>query len=173
MKLTTVLAVIGLAVVLQAALARYTVGGALVFDLVLVGVVYAAVQQGPAAGMMAGTLAGLLQDLLSGGIVGIGGLAKTVVGYVAGTVGAQFVLARPHVRAALVAVGTVVHRALVVAVLALIDQSWIGFPWTATLVETAINSAAALVAFQVTDSLPGMVERRKASRRSTFSRRQW
>ena len=38
----------------------------------------------PVAGMLAGTLGGLLQDMLSGGIVGVGGLAKTLVGFAAG-----------------------------------------------------------------------------------------
>ena len=64
MKLTSVLLTVLVAVVLQVTLARYTVGGRWVFDLVLVGVVFAALQWGPVAGMMAGTLGGLLQDVL-------------------------------------------------------------------------------------------------------------
>ena len=40
--------------------------------------------------------------------------------------------------------------------------------------ETAINSRrAALVAFQVTDALPGAFGRGRMSRRSSLSRRQW
>ena len=54
-----------MAVVLQVTLARYTVGGRWVFDLVLVGVVYAALLWGPVAGMLAGTIGGLLQDWLA------------------------------------------------------------------------------------------------------------
>ena len=76
-------------------------------------------------------------------------------------------------RAALVAVGTLLHRMLVLAVMMAIEQQWMEFPWTATLIETGLNTAVALVAFQVTDSLPGMVERGRASRRSSLSRRQW
>ncbi len=80
MKLTAVVAAVIVAVLLQVTLARYTVGGRWVFDLVLVGVVFVALQWGPVAGMLAGTIGGLLQDVLSGGIVGVGGLAKTLVG---------------------------------------------------------------------------------------------
>jgi rod shape-determining protein MreD len=173
MRLGAVLGVVALSVVLQAALARYTVGGIWAFDLVLVGVTYAALLHGPAAGMFAGTLGGLLQDLLTAGIVGVGGLAKTVVGYLTGVIGAQFVLARPQVRAGIVALATVVHRMLVDVIVATIAQEWLGFRWTAMLVETLINSVAALVAFQVTEALPGAVERRRAGRRSSLSRRQW
>lgn len=173
MKLGAVMATVGVAVVLQAALARYTVGEVWVFDLVLVGVAYAALLRGPAAGMLAGTLGGLLQDLLSGGVVGVGGLAKTVVGYLTGTIGAQFVLARPQIRSAIVALASVVHRFLVVGVLAAIDQQWPDFPWTAMLIETGLNSVAALVAFHLTDALPGVVERGRSGRRSSLSRRQW
>jgi rod shape-determining protein MreD len=173
MRLGAVVATVGVAVVLQAALARYTVGGVWVFDLVLVGVAYAALMRGPAAGMLAGTLGGLLQDLLTGGVVGVGGLAKTIVGYLTGTIGAQFVLARPQIRSAIVAIATVVHRLVVVVVLAAIDQEWPGFPWTTMLIETALNTIAALVAFHVSDALPGIVERGRSGRRSSLSRRQW
>ena len=96
MKLTSVLVTVLVAVVLQVTLARYTVGGRWVFDLVLVGVVYAALLWGPVAGMLAGTIGGLLQDVLAGDVVGVGGLAKTLVGFAAGVVGTQFVLVRPH-----------------------------------------------------------------------------
>ena len=84
MKVTAVLIAVILSVVLQVTLARYTVGGRLVFDVVLVGVVYSALQWGPVAGMLAGTIGGLLQDMLAGEIVGVGGLAKTLVGCAAG-----------------------------------------------------------------------------------------
>ena len=93
MRGIAVLLSVVVAVILQVALARYAVGGRWVFDLVLVGVAFAALQGGAITGMMAGTAGGLLQDVLSGGIVGVGGLAKTVVGCLAGVVGTQFVVA--------------------------------------------------------------------------------
>ena len=105
MKATTVFLAVLAAVLFQVALARYAVGGRWVFDLVLVGVAFAALQGGALAGMVAGTVGGLLQDVLSGGIVGVGGLAKTVVGCVVGVVGTQFVLARASARMLIVAVG--------------------------------------------------------------------
>lgn len=173
MKLTSVLATVLLAVTVQAALARYTVGGVWVFDLVLVGVVYVALQRGPVAGILAGTLGGLLQDLLAGAIVGVGGLTKTVVGFAAGVVGAQFMLAKPGVRTLILLVATVVHRGMALALMALIDQQWPPFGWGAMAAEAAINGLVGFVAFQLADAAPGLMERGRMSRRSSLSRRRW
>jgi rod shape-determining protein MreD len=173
MRFTTVVAAVVVAVILQVALARYAVGGRWVFDLVLVGVTFAALQGGAVAGMLAGTLGGLLQDVLSGGIVGVGGLAKTVVGCLVGVVGTQFVLVRPSGRMLIVAVATVLHRLIVVGLQALIDLQWVAISWRAMLVETAINALVALVVFQTANALPGIFVRQRMSRRSSLSRRQW
>ena len=173
MKLTAVLATVLVAVTLQVTLARYTIGGRWTFDLVLVGVVYAALRWEAVAGMVAGTLGGLLQDMLSGGIVGVGGLAKTLTGFATGVIGTQFVVAKPHARAMIVAGATVMHRVTMVALQGLIDQNWSGLPWTAMLGEIAINSVCGFLAFQMTDALPGAVSRGRLSRRSSWGRRQW
>lgn len=173
MRLTWVLLTIFVAVTLQVTLARFTVGGRWVFDLVLVGVVYAALLWGPVAGMLTGTIGGLVQDLLSGGVVGVGGLVKTFVGWAAGTIGTQFVLARPHARMLIVAAGTIIHRVLMVLFFAAIEQHWSGMPWAAILGETAINSGSSLVLFHAHEGLPGAMRRGRSSRRSSLSRRQW
>ena len=173
MKVTGVFLSVAVAVLLQVGLARYAIGGRWVFDLVLVGVAFAALQGGAIAGMLAGTVGGLLQDVLSGGIVGVGGLAKTVVGCLTGVVGTQFVVARPSARAVIVAVATVVHRLVMVGLQAFIDLQWTGVSWGSLLVETGVNAAAALVVFQAAQALPGVMARQRFGRRSSLSRRQW
>jgi rod shape-determining protein MreD len=172
-KLTSVLITALVAIVLQVTLARYTVGGRVAFDFVLVAVIFAALQWGPVAGMLAGTTGGLLQDMLAGEIVGVGGLAKTLAGCAAGVVGTQFVVARSSARTLVVAVATVGHRLMILAFHALIDQQWLGVPWGAMLAETGINAVAAFLAFHATSTLPGVVARQRMSRRSSLSRRQW
>jgi rod shape-determining protein MreD len=161
------------AVALQVALARYTVADRWVFDLVLVGVVFCALHWGPVAGMLGGTLGGLLQDLLAGTIVGVSALAKTIVGFGAGVVGAQFVVARPRARMMIVAVVSVVHRLLMLGLTGLIDQQVPAVAWGAILGETGLNAVVGLIAFQATEALPAALERGRMSRRSTLSRRQW
>ena len=161
------------AVLLQVLLARYTVGGQWVFDLVLVGVVYAALEWGVVAGMAAGTIGGLLLDLASGSVIGVGGLAKTLVGSASGAVGANFVVARPNAKVVIVAAATVVHRVLLVGLTALIDQRWPGMPWAAMLEEIVLNSLAALVLFHATQSLPEAVARARVRRRAWRGRPKW
>ena len=173
MRATGVFLAVLVAVLLQVGFARYAVGGRWVFDLVLVGVAFAALQGGALAGMLAGTIGGLLQDVLSGGIVGVGGLAKTLVGCIVGVVGTQFVLARASARMLIVAVATAAHRLLMVALEALIDLQWVGVLWGSLVVEMAVNSIIALLVFQVAQALPGALARQRLSRRSGLSRRQW
>ena len=173
MKLTSVLITAVVAIILQVTLSRYTVGGRVVFDLVLVGVVFAALQWGPAAGMLAGTIGGLFQDVLANEIVGVGGLSKTLVGCLSGIVGTQFVLAASHARMLVMAVATIAHRLLILALHGLIDQQWPGVPWGAMLAETGINAITAFLAFHATSTLPGAVSRQRMNRRSSLSRRQW
>ena len=86
MKAVGVLAAIALALLLQTTLARFLGGGAATLDLVLVVVVYVALTNGPVTGMLAGSVAGLVQDALSIGVIGIGGLAKSVVGFAVGAI---------------------------------------------------------------------------------------
>ncbi|HEY8549588.1 MAG TPA: rod shape-determining protein MreD, partial [Vicinamibacterales bacterium] len=78
--LTVVLATI-VALALQTAVVPFIVGRGGSIDLVLVVVVWTALQFGPAAGLLAGSAAGLAQDALSGGIIGVGGIGKTLVGF--------------------------------------------------------------------------------------------
>jgi rod shape-determining protein MreD len=161
------------AVLLQAGLGLFTVGGRFEFDLVLVGVVFAALQSGAVAGMLAGTVGGLLQDILFGGVIGLSALVKTLVGYAAGVMGTQFVVAKAHARALIVAGSTVVHGLMLLGLRGLIDQTWPSVSWTAMLEQVVINAAVGWIAFQVTESLPGAMARGRSRTRSSWNRRQW
>ena len=96
MRAAGALIAIALALALQTTLARFVVGGSTPIDLVLVAVVYVALTSGAASGMLAGSVAGLIQDALSSGIIGIGGLAKSIVGFVVGAIGQQFIVTAAH-----------------------------------------------------------------------------
>jgi rod shape-determining protein MreD len=172
-KISSVFATVLVAVGVQVLLSRFTIADRWVFDLVLVGVVFAALQWGAVAGMLAGTIGGLLHDVLSGGIAGVGGLAKTVVGFAAGGVGTLLLVTKPQARMVIVAVASIVHRLIVLGLQGMIDQQWPQISGAALVGETVINAIIGFVAFQVTESLPGAVARGRFSRRSTFSRRQW
>ncbi len=171
MKNAALILIVGATVALQWSLARATVGHQWAFDLVVVAVVYVALRWGATAGVIGGTLGGLLQDALAGTTIGVGGLAKTVIGFGAGVVGSQFILSRPFPRALLVAVATLLARGLMVALYALVDLHWPGVSWVAMLSETALNALAAFAVYQGVESVPGLLRRHPARR--PFSARKW
>ena len=100
--------------VVVALLAQTTIVSALAgdgapVDLVLVVVVFAALSRGPVIGLWTGTFAGLIQDALSGGIIGVSGLTKTVVGVLVGIAGAQFIVGTIWHRLVILLAASVVH----------------------------------------------------------------
>jgi rod shape-determining protein MreD len=173
MKAAAAIGVIIGSAFLQIVLARFAIGGRMAFDLVLVGVVFVALQAGPVAGMLGGTIGGVLLDVFSGGLVGVGGLLKTLIGFFAGTLGTRLVVAKPYARALIVAAATIVHGFLALGLQAAIDQKWLGVAWTAMLGETALNSLAGYIAFVAIESVPGALSRGRTRHRSAWGRRQW
>jgi rod shape-determining protein MreD len=164
-KIVAVLAAIALALALQTTLAGLLVGGTAALDLVLVVVVYVALTSGPVTGMLAGSIAGLAQDALSGGVIGIGGLAKSTVGFLAGAVGQQFIVTAAVPRFLMFVGATALHAAVFMGVYAGLGLRSFGSPWTAIASQAAGNAAVGIVAFTIIESFPGMVERRRLARR--------
>ena len=108
-----VLTAVALALALQTTLAQLLVGGSAAIDLVLVAVVAVALASAPVSGMLAGSVAGLIRARsLSTGVLGIGGLAKSVIGFLAGAIGQQFILTSALPRFLMFVGATVAHAAL-------------------------------------------------------------
>ena len=160
------------ALALQMAFARFAIGGRWSLDLVLVAVAFIALKWGPGAGVIGGTLGGITQDALSGGVIGVSGLSKTIVGFFVGVIGSQFVVARPGPRMVVVAGASVANRLLVLAISSAIELHWAGVSWTAMLTEMGLNALSALVLFQSIETVPGLL-RRRPMRRSNFGKRKW
>jgi rod shape-determining protein MreD len=153
-----------LALALQTTLTRFIVRGTVAVDLVLVVVVYAALTTGPVTGLLTGTFAGLVQDALSSGVIGIGGLAKTVVGFLAGIIGTQFIVVQPLPRFVVFFAATALHAVVFIGLYELLDLRTFGTPYGAVLGQALGNAIVGVVAFQVAELLPGAMERRRASR---------
>lgn len=154
------------ALVLQTLLSRFLVHGRLGVDLVLVIVTYLGLTSGPVVGLMAGTIGGLTQDALSTGIVGIGGLAKTIVGFIAGIIGTQFIVSQPIPRFVVFLGASLVQVGVVIGLETLLELRPLARTYPLTLVEAAGNGLVGVVLLQLSDLLPGAIERRKASRGS-------
>lgn len=155
---------VALAVALQTTLARFVIRGLVAVDLVLVAVVYVALTSGPVTGLLTGTFAGLVQDALTTGVVGIGGLAKTVVGFLAGIIGTQFIVTQPLPRFVVFFGATVLHAIIYIGLYVLLDLRHFGTPVAAVAGQATGNAVVGVVAFQLVELLPGAVERRRAAR---------
>lgn len=164
MKSARVILAIALALALQTTLARFVVGGSAALDLVLVVVVYVALTSGPTTGMLAGTLAGITQDALSSGVIGIGGLAKSIVGFAAGVIGQQFIVTAALPRFVMFLGATVAHAAVFMGLYVLLELRSFPAPWTAIASQALANATVGMIAFTVIESLPGFVERRRSRR---------
>jgi rod shape-determining protein MreD len=163
-RAAVVLLILTAALTLQTTFAQFLMGR-MTLDLVLVGVVSIALLYGPVAGLLAGTIGGLAQDALSGGIVGIGGLAKTLVGFVAGVVGAQFIVSAALPRFVMFFAATFLHAACFLGVHALLpDARATAVPYGQIALQALGNGAVGLLAFQLVEGLPGLLQRRRMSR---------
>jgi rod shape-determining protein MreD len=158
-----ILVAVAAALALQTTLARYVRGTAAV-DLVLVVVVYVALTSGPVAGLLTGTFAGLIQDFLSTGIIGIGSLAKTVVGFVTGIVGTQFIVTQPIPRFLVFFAATILHALVFMGLYILLDLRQFDTRYTVVAGQAAGNALIGVITFQLAELLPGAVERRRASK---------
>jgi rod shape-determining protein MreD len=164
-KALGVLIAIALALALQTTLAQFLVGGIAALDLVLVVVVYVALTLGPVAGMLAGSVAGIIQDALSSGVVGIGGLAKSIVGFGAGVVGQQFIVTAALPRFVMFLGATAAHAATFMGLYVLLNLRTFPSPWAAVISQALGNAAIGMIAFTIIESVPGIVERRRMRRR--------
>lgn len=161
MKVAGVILAVAVALVLQTTLAGFAVSNTVAVDLALVVVVYVALSWGPVTGLLTGAFAGLVQDALASGVIGIGGLAKTVVGFLAGIVGTQFIVAQPLPRFVVFFSATVLHAVIFMGLYVLLDLRQFGTPYAAVVGQAAANATVGVVAFQLVELLPGAVERRR------------
>jgi len=163
-KAAIIVLAIGVALALQTTLARFIIRGTVAIDLGLVVVVYVALISGPVAGLFAGAAAGLAQDALSSGIIGIGGLAKTIVGFLAGIIGTQFIVARPFPRFVVFMGATLLHALVFMGLYVLLDLRQFPAPYAAVGSQAVGNAVVGVVAFQLVELLPGAIERRRAQK---------
>jgi rod shape-determining protein MreD len=154
-----------ISIAVQTTLAQYIFrGSSTAIDLVLIVVVYIAIKSGPVTGLLAGTVAGLIQDALSSGILGIGGLAKTIVGFLSGLLGTQFIMTAPLPRFLLLVVATALHAAIFMGLYTLLNLRQFPAPYPAVVGQAFGNAFVGVVAFQMIEWFPGFVDRRRAGR---------
>ena len=170
MRTAAVLAALVVALVLQTTLAGLSMTGGTRVNLVLVAVVFLALSYGAVTGLLAGTVGGLAQDAIAGGIVGIGSLSKTVVGFLVGVLGAQFIVSTPVPRFLMFVGASFVHEVCFQAVYALVESRGFRMQYPAAVVQAFVNGAVGIAAFLLVERGPEMFQR---GRRSPSSRRRY
>jgi rod shape-determining protein MreD len=153
-----------LALALQTTLAHTALGNRAFVDFVLVLVVFVALRHGAIAGLLFGSLAGLCQDALSGGIIGVGGLAKSLVGAGVGALATQFIITNPLPRFLAFVAGTILQAACFLGIYALLDPHSVGSPWAVVLPQAVMNAVIGLVVFASVERLPDAWRRRRMRR---------
>ena len=171
MKSAVVLLALAAALVLQATLAGLHIGGTVSVNLVLVAVVYVALAYGAMTGLLAGALGGLAQDTLGGGIVGIGGLTKTMIGFAVGVLSSQFNLSSTVPRLVMFVAATFVHELVFQGLQAIVVGRPFALKWSTVLVQALVNGLIGVTAFLMVEHGPGALQRRRMRRASLVKRR--
>jgi rod shape-determining protein MreD len=171
-KVAVVFAALVAALLFQTTVAGMTLHGGTLVNFVLIAVVCIALSLGALTGLLAGAAGGLVQDAVAGGVVGIGGLSKTLVGFLVGVFGAQFIVSQPLPRLVMFIGGTVLHELCFQSLYALVELRSVQFAWGTMLTQAAINGIIGVLALQIVESAPGLKQRREA-RRASFARKRF
>ena len=159
------------ALFLQTALVRLAAALGAPIDLVLVVVVLTALARGPLAGLWAGAGVGLLEDMLSGGVVGISGLARSSTGALAGMVGSWFVIGTTWQHFIVIVLASVFHIVCLLGVHALLGAApavTAAFVLSRAAVDGTIGVAALVLVRMAPDAV-----KRSRRRRTPFEGRRW
>ena len=140
---------------LQAFLPLY-VPKAEILDLPLLVTIYFGLsRRNPSTGLLLGMAIGLAQDSLSGPTVPLGlyGIAKTIIGYLASSIGARLDTEHPAARFALTTVFFVVHQGLIVLTRRILlgqPEAWFNMR---LFVAALVNALVAVFLFLLLDRL--------------------
>ena len=124
-----------------------------ILDLPLIATVFFAVsRRNPVAGTLTGAAIGLLQDALTNQPIGVNGMAKSVIGYMAASVGSRIDVENTSTRAVLTFGFSLIHSALFY----LIERRLLGIRgfhllWLHELLRAAINTLVAVPTFLLLD----------------------
>ena len=172
MKAAVVFVALSLALLLQSTLGGISLDAGTRVNFVLVAVIYCALRSVPCR-LLAGLAGGLAQDAIAGSILGIGGISKTLVGFVVGVLGAQFIVSQPLTRFVMFLGASVPARALLPGPLGRGRGAQPAFSLLGHLHAGGGERIGGNLAFQVVEKTPELMQRRDARGASFGSRRQF
>jgi rod shape-determining protein MreD len=139
------------ALVLQAWLPRL-VRGYTWFDLPLVVTVYFALaRRNPIQGSLMGAGMGLFEDALTHHAIGVNGIAKTVAGFLAGSVGVRIDVENHTIRMMVTFVLSLLSSVIYFSIYRVLLGLSLEWSWLAELMKAVVNSLIAMVLFPLLD----------------------
>ncbi|MFB3814244.1 MAG: rod shape-determining protein MreD [Terriglobales bacterium] len=140
-----------LAVFLQAYLPKY-VPFLLMIDLPLLVVIFFAVaRRWPISGLMTGTIIGLFQDSLTNQPIGLYGIANTVIGYMASSIGMKIDVENPGSRFLMTFVFCLIHQVVYFAMGHGLVRMDLQLRWGHLLMVALLNAVVAVPVFAILD----------------------
>lgn len=141
------------ALVLQAWLPR-VLGKYAWFDLPLVVTVYFALgRRSPIQGTIMGTVMGLFEDALTHRPIGVNGIAKTAVGFLAASVGVRIAVENQTIRLILNFLLSLLSSAIIVFIYRMMLGLELEWQWFNELYRAIGNSLVAMAVFPVLDRM--------------------
>jgi rod shape-determining protein MreD len=123
-----------------------------IFDLpLLVTIFFAMARRNPVSGLLTGCFIGLVQDALTAKMIGLYGIAKTIVGYVASSLGVRIDVENPGSRLLLTLAFYFLHRVVYLVVQRGLVQENVSGEWLHHLGAAFANALLAIVLFAVLD----------------------
>jgi rod shape-determining protein MreD len=124
-----------------------------IFDLpLLVTIFFAVARRSPVTGLLTGGAIGLLQDSLTHQPIGLYGIAKTVIGYIASSLGVKIDVENPGSRLILTFVFYLLHETIYFVVArGLVQQQDLQWRWAHTLIAALANALLAIPLFAFLD----------------------
>jgi rod shape-determining protein MreD len=127
-----------------------------ILDLPLLVVVYfATVKRSPVVGACAGGVIGILQDALTRQPLGVNGITKTVVGYIAGLLGNRIDTDNPVARLLFLFVLFLLHSCVYWVLVHKLLTEATPWNWTHELVRAAVNAPLGVVLYGLFDMARG------------------
>ena len=119
----------------------------------LVTIYFAMMRRSQVNGILVGMVMGIAQDALAGTKIGMFGIAKTLVGYFAASIGLKIDVGQPFVRLISVLIFYLFHQFLVWLLQRALMGQQVGFEWRHNLIVGGLNAVVGLALFHFLDRL--------------------
>jgi rod shape-determining protein MreD len=164
MKVLTLAVAVGLALLFQTTVIGFIFSQTPDIDLVLIVVVYVALKTGPVSGLLAGSFAGLSQDLLVSSVLGVNGLAKSLVGFIIAGIGQRIMMEGTLFRASMFMTATAVNTLIIVVLGMLFGIQMFPLSFQIVLSQMITNTILGVVAVMIGEGVIKFFQQRRFSR---------